>query len=235
MARPALHHLVDHEETEHGDAGALAYLHGLEATLGGTEAGEEIAYQIALCLLRQGQKQAARDAFLAQATRWPYPNGLLCDDALYRASEIDEELGLYDRAIADLRKLVSTRESSWISGSYERPRYDAAQLRIGELYASRLHDDAKARRELHTLYSDFTTSILRDKALWKEAELAERDGDGAKRCELLKDLVHDFPDSRYVPCASERCSGIAIPKESHAPKTCHPYIEREVSAGPAGR
>ncbi len=227
VARPALRRLVRHADEERGDAGGLAYLRGLEATLGGTECGEELAYGVAVHLARLGQTETARDAYVRVAERWPYPGGLLFDDALYHASELDEQLGRYDEAIADLRKMLAARESAFMVGSYERPRYDAAQLRIAELYQDRLHDDVRARAALHELYADFRTSLLREKALWKEAELSAKDGDPDQRCALLARLVGDFPDSRYVACAVERCPRIAVPRESQAPKTCRPYIERE--------
>jgi tetratricopeptide (TPR) repeat protein len=226
VARPALHRLVRHADDERGDAGSLEYLRGLETTLGTSDRAEEISYEIAVRLGRVGQAQAARDAFLRVAARWPYPKGLLFDDALYRASELDEELGRYDDAIADLRKMLAARESSVLIGSYERPRYDAAQLRIAELYEGRLHDDARARAALHELYTKFKTSLLREKALWEEAELWGKDGDAEHRCALLAKLVDDFPDSRYVACAKERCPKITVPRSSRAPNECRAYIER---------
>jgi tetratricopeptide (TPR) repeat protein len=227
LSRPGLRTLLRHIDDERGDEGALAYLRGVEATFAKTDCAEEVAYEIALRLARLGRALEARDAFVSVADRFPYPTGLLFDDSLYRASELDEQLSRYDLAIADLKRLLSVRESSFMVGSYERPRYDAAQLRIAELYRDRLHDHASARAALHELYTDFKTSLLREKALWKEAELWADDGDSARRCEVLATLASDFPDSRYVPCAIERCPAIALPRASRAPKACRPYVERE--------
>jgi tetratricopeptide (TPR) repeat protein len=232
VARPALHRLVAHAEEEGGPSATLEMLHRLDAEVGKTERGEEVAYEAALALIRLGRTVEARDALVKVASTWPYPNGLLFDDALFRASLLDEALGRYEAALADLKSLLAARESSWLVGSYERPRYDAAELRIAELYETRLHDDARARSALHTLYADFPTSLLRDKALFHEAELAAKDGDLAHRCDLLASLVHDFPDSRYVPCATERCPRLTAPDKSAAPKVCHAYIERQEAAEP---
>ena len=46
---------------------------------------------------------------------------------------------------------------------------------MGEIYRDGLRDHASARREFRRLYTDFTTSILRDDALWAEARLAKLD------------------------------------------------------------
>jgi hypothetical protein len=46
-------------------------------------------------------------------------------------------------------------------------------------------------------------------------------------CDRLSTLASDFPDSRYVPCAMERCPGIKRPSKSKAPATCHGYLTRE--------
>ena len=68
-----------------------------------------------------------------------------------------------------------------------------------------------------------------DDALWREAELWRKDGDQATMCDRLATLASDFPDSRYVPCAIERCPSIRRDAKSKAPKTCHAYLTREAS------
>ncbi len=228
VARPALHRFVRHMDDEQGPARTLDYLRSLEPSLGGTERGEEIAYEIALRLAALDRTQEARDAFLSIATRWPYPFGALWDDSLFRASELDEKLGRYSEAIEDLERMLKERESSTVVGSYQRPRFGEAQMRVAILYRDRLHDHARARAELHRLYADFSTSTLRDRALWLEAAIARDDGDGGSACSTLETLIDDFPDSRFVPCAVDQCPGLHRPGKSKAPATCHPYIERGV-------
>jgi hypothetical protein len=39
-------------------------------------------------------------------------------------------------------------------------------------------------------------------------------------------MAHDFPDSRFVPCAVEACPKIERPPYSGAPLRCHPYIAK---------
>ena len=162
------------------------------------------------------------------ATKFPYPFGGFNDDALYRAAEIEEKLGRPQEAIALLERLLSQREVSSFLGSYERPRYLPAILRIAQIYATSSNDRAKARATLHRLYTDFTTSTMRDDALWREAELWRKDGDAKHGVRVAsRRSTDDFPDSRYVPCASLRCPSIKRPAKSKAPATCHEYLLRE--------
>jgi hypothetical protein len=97
-------------------------------------------------------------------------------------------------------------------------------LRIGALYRDRLHDRPKAREAFHRLYAEFEHSTARDDALWLEASLWRDDGNAHASCDRLALLVREFPDSRYVPCATKELCGIVRPEKSRAPKECHPYI-----------
>ena len=132
----------------------------------GSNLEELLAYERARRLDMLGRSAEARDAYVDCANRWPYPKGAFFDDSLYRASEMEEKLGRPKEAIDHLERLLSYREKSTTIGSYERPRYVPAVLRIAKLYEERLNDRGKARDALHRLYSEFTTSTLRDDALF---------------------------------------------------------------------
>lgn len=235
VARVALARVLRWIEEEKAPGGAasdgakasLARLDELLPRVTGTPLEEEARYQRAKRLAIVGRREEARDAFVAVADQYPYPSGAYFDDSLYRASEIEEELGRPREAIALLERLLSFRESSATIGSYERPRYVPAVLRIATIYEDKLHDRKMARETLHRLYSDFKTSTMRDDALWREADLFRKDGDNDSACGRLGTLTRDFPDSRYVPCAIERCPAIQRPSKSKAPKECHPYLTRE--------
>jgi TolA-binding protein len=223
VARPALRHLVAHEDEVHGPRATLDDLAKLAPTFVSTDLAETVAYESALHLQMLGEDARARDAFVAMARRWHYPEGVFWDDALYRASELAEKLGDYAQATSLLTEMLGERESSWLIGSYERPRYEAAMVRLCALARDRLHDRARARSCFDTLYRTFAHSELRDDALWEEARLFREDGDRAASCTTLEKLVGDFPDSRYVPCAIDECATIARP-DAGAPRTCHPYL-----------
>jgi tetratricopeptide (TPR) repeat protein len=211
----------------HDPDAALARIDALAPRVRGKAVEQDLAYERAKRLAETGKREEALAAYLDIASRWPYPKGPYFDDALYRASEIEEALGRPAKAIEHLERLLSYRETSSVIGSYQRPRYTPALLRIAKLYEDALHDRVRARETLHRLYVEFRTSTERDDALWREADLWRKDGDAATACDRLGTLVSDFPDSRYVPCAMEKCSGLKRPAKSKAPTTCRAYLNRE--------
>ena len=215
-------------------ARALARLDEIAPKVQHTKLEEEVTYQRARRLADLGRLEPARDGFLDVAKRWPYPTGAYFDDALFRVSEVDTKLGQPEAAAAHLERLLSFHEISTIIGSYERPRYIPALLRLARLYEVDLHDRGRAKSTLHRLYAEFPTSTLRDDALWREAQLWEQDGDGNTACSRLATLARDLPDSRYVPCIPLKCPAVARPSKTKAPSTCHAYLLRPASATPPG-
>jgi len=229
VAWVATQRLLRHDDENGGPQKALAHIDALAPKTKGTHLEELLAYERARRFDMLGKNAEARDGYLDVATRYPYPQGAFFDDSLYRASEVEEKLGRPKEAIEHLERMLSFREKSSTIGSYERPRYVPAILRMAKLYEEKLSDRQKARETLHRLYSEFTTSTLRDDALWREAELWRKDGDTSTMCDRLTTLADDFPDSRYVPCAVERCPKAKRNAKSKAPKTCHAYLTREAS------
>jgi tetratricopeptide (TPR) repeat protein len=226
VAQVALGIVLRHDD-ESSPAAALAHVERLAPRVKGTKVEEKVLYERAKHLDTLGRTELARDAFVEVANKWPYPFGAFNDDALFRAGEMEEKLGRPKEAIALYERLLSQREVSSFMGTYERPRYVPAILRIAQLYEEKLNDRAKARATLHRLYADFATSTMRDDALWREAELWRKDGDTSAACDRLATLASDFPDSRYVPCTSVRCPALKRPAKSKAPATCHEYLLRE--------
>lgn len=233
VAHIAVRRLVEHARESGGEQGALDELHALDVVAGSTEVGPLIAFLTAESIEARGDDAGALAAYLRIADRWPYPFGAFWDDSLWRASLLHEKLGQPRAAVDDLERMVKERETTNIVGTYERPKYVPAMLRIGALWQGPLHDPGKARDAYHRLYSQFANSTSRDDALWLEASSWKDEGRADRACGLLSTLVHEFPDSRYVPCAVESCSSLARPDKSKAPRECHPYIKRE-SEQPAG-
>ncbi|MCA9584582.1 MAG: hypothetical protein KC657_04415 [Myxococcales bacterium] len=226
VARVALVRVLRRDDETSGPAGALRHADALLPRLRGTELEQIVLYERARRLDALGRTADALAAYLALADAFPYPFGVHWDDALYRASVDEEKLGRPREAIAHLERMLKERESAHFMGTYERPQYSPALRRIAELYEHALHDRAAAREAHHRFYKDFTTSPLRDDALWNEARLFREDGDTSSSCARLGTLASDFPDSRYVPCASAMCPDVKRPSKSHAPKECRAYITR---------
>jgi tetratricopeptide (TPR) repeat protein len=223
VAHVAVRKLVEHADDQ-GPQAAMDVLKALDNELGATELAGLVAYLTAQHIEAAGDDEAARAAYIRIADRWPYPFGAFFDDALWNASLVDEKLGRFPDAIADLERLVRERETTFLVGSYERAKYVPAMMRLGELYRDRLHDHSKAREAFHRLYAEFAHSTMRDDALWQEAALWREDGDSRTACDRLTTLVQSFPDSRYVPCAMAQCEGLTRPAGSDAPRECHAYI-----------
>ena len=225
LARHAVVRLAQHAgEVGGGERAAEAWLRAARPTWDGTELEQVLEYEIAVSLERQERLPEARDAFLKTARAHPYPFGGLTDDAFWHAAEIDTKLGQHQQAIDLLRELLRGRESpSHTVGSYERPRFSQAQMRIAEITRDGLRDGARARVEFHRVYTDHPTSLLRDDALWAEALLARAAGDAPAACRAMSNLVDDLEDSRYVRCATLICSTVKAP----APRSGAPAAERE--------
>lgn len=231
-ATSALHRVLIHADQEGGPQAALAELDRLLPKLDKSELAERLNYYYARYLDEAGRTKAALARYLYTAKRFPYPYGAFWDDALYRASGDDEKLGNYRGAIAVLRRMLKEQEPSSMQGSYERPRYAPAQMRIAIIYRDKLHDPMAARRAFHKVWTDHPTSLLRDDALWDEATLAKKASDVGDACSVLSTLAHGMPHSRYVPCARELCPTAPPPSKG---RSCHDYIKRETEAALEGK
>ena len=224
--RRALRKLIDHQPPGSG----LAWLDARMDRLAKTELAEDAQYLRAALLRIAGRRTEARDAFVRCAEQHPYPRGTLVDDAWWNAAELEVELGAPQRAIDDLRRLLSVRESSSLGqGSYERPRYSPAQMKIAEIYRDKLGDERAARVELHALYTNHRTSILRAEALFEEARLAKKAGDRSAACDATSHLVDELGESRYAGCAAELCDGA---KPSTKAPACRPYLRARIVGAP---
>jgi tetratricopeptide (TPR) repeat protein len=238
LARHAVVRLAQHAaEAGGGEHAAEAWQRAARPTSDGTDLEQVIEYEIAASLERQQRLPEARDAFLVTARAHPYPFGGLTDDAFWHAAEIEAKLGQHQRAIALLRELLRGRESpSHTVGSYERPRFSQAQMRIAEITRDGLRDIPRARAEFRRVFTDHPTSILRDDALWAEALLARDAGDGAAACRAMSLLVDDLPESRYVRCSRLLCATTKVPEaKADAPasrRECPTYLAEQAAGRP---
>jgi tetratricopeptide (TPR) repeat protein len=168
--------------------------------------------------------EAALDAYLELARRFPYPNAYW-DEALQAAARIEEERGRYGAALTHLERMLRERETAQVVGSYERPSYAAARFHIAELYRDRLADPRRARREFRRVFAEHATSPLRDDALFEEALIAVRASDVEGSCQAARLLRDQQPDSRYARCVSALCP--ALPAQD---SVCRTYILRRIAA-----
>ena len=226
VAYPALQARLRIARDKGGEAAVLDYLRALAPVVARTDSEDRVAYDIAESLAALGRTEEARDAFLLVATRYPYPKPYF-DDALWRASQLDEALRKPDAAIADLQRMLGALESSTLPGTYIRPRFPDAGWRIATLYRDELGDKRKAAEAFERYVDMFPDDVRRGEALWQQAKLLRELGDQDRACGSLSRLIRVAPDSRYVPCAIDRCPTLTRPEGSPAPKTCRAYITRD--------
>jgi TolA-binding protein len=227
LSAESLARLVRFRQDQGGQVQALAYLDRMRRLFEKTELGEQALFQYARELDGADRDEQALSTYLEVARRYPYPEGALWDDALWYAAKVEERLGRPKQAVAHLERMLKEREPSSLQGSYERPRYAAARYHIAELYRDALGDHARARREFHRVWSEHTTSLLRDDALWNEARLAQQDGDQDEACSLLEQMVSKAADSRYAACVQALC-----PRITPAKGECHAYVVRALQPEP---
>lgn len=207
-----------------GDAAVIAYVDRVLPELSSGDLGEQLAYERAKRLESSKQLAEARTAYIEVATRYPYPYGAYWDDALQHGAECALRLGDADDAIALLQRMLNARESSHLSGSYERSLFADAAFRLAEIYRDEKHDPVSARRAFRGVFNDYPSSTLRDDALWQEALLAHRTAPDAA-CAPLSLLVAQFPDSRFTPCAARLCGKL----QTSPRRECGAYIARQVT------
>jgi tetratricopeptide (TPR) repeat protein len=207
----------------------LAVLDPLVGATRGTSLEQSIDVERAKALEARGDLEAALALYLATARRHPYPHGPRTDDALFRASYVEEKLGRPRLAIAHLVEMLEPLEASYSAASYVRPKFPAAQMRIALLLRDRLGDREGARRALLRLVDAFPDSTMRDDALWIAARMARESGDLDRACGDVARLRRMQPDSRYV-----RCGHLLCPDEAPQPRPCADYLVRELRGEAAG-
>lgn len=208
MARRALFAVVAHVEAQKGKSAALAFELELFPRFQDNRLGEEICFDVNQRREAIGQAQEALAGYLSCADRYPYPHGALFDDALYRASFLHEKLGDPKAAIADCERILAVRETSYASGSYNRPLMASAQFRIAEIQRDALGDKGAARASFHKVYANHPDSILRPRALHEEGKLARDAGDASGACEAAKHLLDEFEWTRWARSAGELCPAL---------------------------
>jgi len=126
-----------------------------------------------------------------------YPEGGLIDDALWHGARLARAAGDAKGAVRRLRKLQSTREVAFGTGSYLSVWHDDGQLELGRVLRDDLGDLRAAARAFHRLPEKYPDSILRDDARFEEASTWAAIGDGDHACRVLALLAKKHPDSKY--------------------------------------
>jgi hypothetical protein len=143
------------------------------------------------------------------------------------AARLEATLGRWAHAERLLGEMLEQRESSALTGSYERG-YDRAQYQLAELTLK----DGRWRiaRELWLeLVDDFPWSRLRDDALWAATLVSSRNQDTKTACALAGRILRETPNSRYAACTDLLCEDRET--SSPAASSCADYVRRSVEQG----
>ncbi len=170
-------------------AAGLGFVRALGAEVREGKVAEVLMHEEAELLIALGRKAEARAVLTQQVARFPYPQGALWDDALYRLADLDEDEGDPRAAITHLDQMLAKGESAVLVGSYTRPKFPDAALRIARLYRDRVRDLDAAVRAFRAVRERFPDSRVVDDALAEEAELWLDRGDPVRGCTLLRQLL----------------------------------------------
>lgn len=198
-ARSALRVLVRSQVDANDDKDqALGFLRNLRRDVAQSTLGEILMNLEGALLIELDRKAEARAVLERQVAYYPYPGGRRWDDALWQLADLALEEAEPRAAIAYLKQMIAVHERSLIVGSYTRPLFSKAALRIARIYRDELADAEAAMDAYAALRSEFPRSLVRDDALLEEAELRIARGQRARGCDLLAELVetHEVGSAR---------------------------------------
>jgi tetratricopeptide (TPR) repeat protein len=190
---------------------AIQWLDALLDDVRDSSLAEPVMGMKAEMLIRKGDPDEAVRVLEEQIQKFPYPQGRRWDDALYRLADLALERENAKAAVEYLERMISVHEGSFILGSYTRPLFSKAALRIARIYRDQLHDNSAALKAYQHMRSEFPHSTVRDESLLEEATLRLDMGDQSDACDLLHELLENFDSGsarrRGEKLASERCHG----------------------------
>lgn len=189
---PAGRSLVLHLASYPDDAARLVFLRGLYDRVGESDLGDDILFYAAEMHVDAGEEEAAIELFERLVRDHPYPRGQRWDNALFRLADLADARGDHVGAIRHLRRILELFETTVIPGSQTLPRMPEARMRIARTYRDHLHDWERAAEEYRLVYRQFTTSLLRDDALYEMGAMWLDAGERAEGCNVLRQVVSEF-------------------------------------------
>jgi TolA-binding protein len=133
-----------------------------------------------------------------------YPFSYFLNDALMDGAEILKRNEKPMEAIFSLRKLLSSREKSFLIGSYDTGYYVRARFEIGKIFEEDLFQADHAVENYMKVVQDFPENSLCDDALYRIAVIYEKQGKKDASNRILKQLITDFPDTKFGKKAQEK-------------------------------
>ena len=150
-----------------------------------------------------GDKKAAH-LFQRIRTQWKFETSPLWDDATWDLSLVRHRQGQYVDEIALLHDLLSTREPTWLLGSYDIKNYKHAAFRIGMVYYEDLKQYAEAAKQFNAFPKLFKHSTYRDDAMWWEGNAWLRAEQPHKAQRAFQRLLKEYPNSQLAKQIQEQ-------------------------------
>lgn len=165
---------------------------------------EALRYRYARSL-EEISREKALLAYEDVARKHPLPQASYADEALLRAAKLRRELKDPKGALETLELLLAHGGPAAIVGSYTRSAYIEALLQKGLILRDDLENPDAALGVFESLAEKHPKSRLVDDALW-ECIRTLRDL-GRDACPRFFDLKRLSPESRYLRCEEQLCSG----------------------------
>lgn len=187
---------------------AISFLRAIERRARGSQANElaeAAGYETARQLDASGDPGAALEVYQRTVRRYPYPSGVLWDNALLASAQIQVRLERYRDAIKSLEFLLGHKEEAFFLGSYDR-HYAQAEWRIAEIFQLHLGLPEQAAKRFMAMAQRYPFSHLRDDALWKAAVIWNSLEITDRACSAVSELRTIVPRSRYQRCSHLACN-----------------------------
>lgn len=184
---------------------------------------------------RAGRLAEAVAAMEALAKEDPYPRGVLFDDAIDEGSLLALRMGDAARARTLLDLAFAERESAWLVGSANRPRFPAIFLR-----RARLQTSAEASRAAYRAMIDAVPEARETgEARYELALIEHGSGRAGDACALAKELIvrdakrlaarcvaRACPSAPALPSTEDECAALAQRREEDRSGATKSLFER---------
>jgi tetratricopeptide (TPR) repeat protein len=189
---PAGRSLVLHLASYPDDRARITFLRELYDRVGESDLGDDILFLAAELHVAASERAEAIALFERLVHDHPYPHGQRWDDTLFRLADLADDAGDHVLAIAHLRRILEFYEPTVVPGSQTLPRMPEARMRIARTYRDHLRDWVRAAEEFRAVYRQFTTSLLRDDALYELGVMWLDAGERAEGCSALRQVADEF-------------------------------------------
>ena len=164
---------------------ALSFLKRIEPKVVNRDIDSNILFEIGKILIKLEKEKEGIEYIKKMIERYPYPYNSLWDDGVWYLSTLYERKGDIENAIKYYELLVSKKERSYFTATYNFLKTDDSLLKLGELYYYKKRDPKKAIKFLKILAKEISFP-LSDEGMLLLAKIYRELKDLEKACFWLK-------------------------------------------------